>query len=114
MSTQRDLADPLKYSIYFVTVKLNQVIHTIPLGFTSEIYLHAYAASDVDAIACCRTWATRQNFDVARVKAVPAFEQMIANYTFPDQIINLPHTILAAELARKGIPRDRVPASRPG
>lgn len=92
------------HPIYFGTIDLNKTIHCQALGFTKQFYLYACAASQSEAEKLMETWATVKGCDVRKVVAKMLTQQDVRTYTFPEQIINLPASLLEAEYQRRDYP----------
>jgi hypothetical protein len=101
MQTQN--ATPAEKSIFSVTVNLNRQVTEQGLGFTSQVYRYAFAASPKEAELAAEAWLKSQGCDVRHAQpARLAAYQDVDTYTFPHQIINLPQELLDAYYDRRG------------
>ena len=90
--------------IYFVTLTLSEAVHVQALGFTRILYCYAYASSEEHANQLSTFWYQQQGCAVVRASCSIANRSALSNFTFPEQIVDLPSAQLVAEFDRRGYP----------
>jgi hypothetical protein len=102
---------------YFVTLTFAEWVHAQGLGFTKTYYAYVWASSPEHSSHLATAWYQMKDCIVDRADSLPALQQDLARFCFPESIINLPDDVLQREYDRRGWPDSfrepgrRVPAS---
>lgn len=99
---------PRTGQIFFMTVDLEKQVHVTPLGFTHAIPVYGWGRDADEAQRHVRAFYEGGGLAVKDFlgSAIPAVNQELGRYTFPEQISGLPEEIALEAIQASKLPEE--------